>query len=263
MLRLYKIHTEEKKIHTMKKISRLSYKKSTQKEFFYFSEKINFSNFFLWFVTYECCIFYVNKKYKPKLYKIEELNYIIKRISIYFKAFESFFINTLIKRKEGQNFCDNNLLTYNLVNIFKISKNHLKFFRAYYLLKKINLNGYKSKLKYSTEIDIQMNPNKKYSIEYKKIKDKKNKLFNQDLQIINSYLDEKVIKANTLLNYKLIEQKNLIEQIHDQTSAINIVFLVTKKKLESKKTKLNKNKKINFVILLCWICTILCKLLFK
>nr|UXY88223.1 hypothetical protein Cry52Nrm2_p032 [Cryptomonas curvata] len=262
MLIISKLHTEEKLTNLTLKLY-LNYSSKNKKKKYLYCIKKNFDLFF-WIIVYECIIFYIKKNYNIKQFKADKINKIFKKAKIYNKALESFFIHVFLKKKQ-HNYIYINFLLYIFLNICKLGKNHLQICRVYFLFKIKEIFSKKYKLKYEKRNNEMNYKKQNYNLtkEHNTIEMRKQFLLTKDLKTIKLYLSEKILKANTLFSYKLIEQKNLIEQIYDHSNEANVLFFKAKNKIDCDRQNYFKGKKIKFAILLSWLCLILCKIISK
>nr|UXY87723.1 hypothetical protein CcurKRNrm2_p032 [Cryptomonas curvata] len=250
MLRI--IYTEDKIRNIITKICQDDFYKKKRKKIFLL--KNYFFSFFFWLIIYQSFIFWVKTNYNKKKLKFDRFNKLGKKTNIYNKTFETFFINLILKNNQNRKISTNFLI---FIDFCKICKKYLNFLKFYFLFKYKNKNIQVKNFKLKQEerrLSNYVKKNFKFYGEYKEMMAQKNILFSNDIKIINLYLKEKILKSNYLLSYNLIEQKNNIEQIYDHSLESTYIFSKVKNKINHNSKNFNKNKKIKFVILICWAC---------
>ena len=196
-------------------------KKTLSEKFFY--------NFFLWLIVYQSFIFYLKKTYNRRRYKFEKINKLTKKTNIYNKTFETFFIGITSKHKK----IDKILLCFlftTFIDVFKVRRNYLDYFKVHFLIQNKNINRYQSKIEEKKKTNFKMQNIKSLKV-YRSIETQKNLLFHKDIKSINLYLKEKILKSNYMLSYNLIEQKAIIEQIYDHFYEAKNLFFKIKNKM--------------------------------
>jgi hypothetical protein len=98
MLIISKLHAQEKLTNLKLRIF-LNYSSQIKKKKYFYCRQ-NLYGIFFWIIMYECIIFYIKKNHNIKRFKSEKINKINKKVNIYNKALESFFIQIFFKKKK-------------------------------------------------------------------------------------------------------------------------------------------------------------------